>query len=44
MILSFSISSSNDGPNEKYPFELSSMKALNSLFSMAYVGSDKSDI
>ena len=37
------ISSSNDDPSEKYPL-LSSIKALNLLFSISYVGFDKSDI
>ena len=37
------ISSSNDDPSEKYPLLLL-IKALNLLFSISYVGCDKSDI
>ena len=43
MKFSFFISSSNDDPSAKYPLLLS-IKALNLLFSILYVGCDKSDI
>ena len=43
MKFNFFISSSNDDPSTKNPL-LSSIKALNLLFSILYVGCDKSDI